>query len=358
MFGKVRGIDIGKIGSLGFAIARLQVIAKGALRPMLTKEPCRKIFKIAQRHPARPGIVARLGILAPDIDKDLRLTALGDALHSDGRADKHQNKVHAKRPDNPVSQMIFDPHTQKGLRVQNANAKRPVSQERGWQQPALHKGRHQKRIGPKHKARSQAKPHPGPVDVFKVDRGQNRRAELRHGGKGQHPDIRQRIVFREEPIETISQKQDGNDGGPADFQQHLTDIARHAFLEPFRTQQKRHDQIVTDHGRNRDTGHNHHPGTGRQTTDKGKYRQPVLPTEQRQGQNKGIGINRRVMAKHEQTGNRDRHDKDIDRNQIGRKQPARAGQVAAVIIFNKGHMELARQTENGKPRQHGGDKEV
>ncbi len=152
MFGKVRGINIGNIRPLCRPFARLQVIAKGTLRPVFPQKACGQIFEVAQRHPTRPGIVACLGILAPDIDKDLCLTTLGHPLHTNSRADKHQNEVHTKRPDNTVCQMVFNTDTQKGLRVQDTNAKGPVGQDRGWQQPALHKGRDQQGIGPKHKA--------------------------------------------------------------------------------------------------------------------------------------------------------------------------------------------------------------
>ncbi len=358
MFGETCGINIGKVGSFGFAPARFQIIAKGTLRPMFAKKPRSQIFQIAKRDAPKPGVIACLGTFAPDIDKDLGLTALGHALYPDGRSDKHQNEIHPKRPDHPVGQVIFDPDPEQCLRIKNGKTERPVGQDRCRKQFPLHKGRQQQGISPKHKPGHKAKPHPGPVDVFKIDGRQNRRTELRHGGKGQHPDIGQRIFFRQEPIEPVCQKQQQDHGRTPDFQQHLADITGHAVLQFFRPQQKRHDQIVTHHGRNRDARYDHHAGTGRQPADKGNNRQPVLPAQKRQGQNECIGIDLWLVPEHEQAGNGNRHDKDIDRHQIGRKQPARTSEIAAVIIFNKGHMELARQTEHRKGGKQRRNKEM
>ncbi len=196
MFGKIRRIKIGNVGSFAIIAALAKVGAKRPLCPMFAKEPRGKVFKVANRHAPRPRVISGLGILAIDIDKKLGLAALGHALHANRRSDKHQNEINPKRPDNPVRQMVLDSHTQQRLRPQDTNAKRPVRQDRHRQKPALDKAWQQQGIAPQHKPGNQAKPHARPVDRFKVNRRQNRRAELRHRGKGQKPDISQRVFFR------------------------------------------------------------------------------------------------------------------------------------------------------------------
>ena len=81
--------------------------------------------------------------------------------------------------------MIGNSDPQKRLGIKNCNTERSVCQNRCRKQIPLHKDGHQQRIGPKHKARYKPETHAGTVDVFKIDRRQNSRAELRHRRKGQ-----------------------------------------------------------------------------------------------------------------------------------------------------------------------------
>ena len=70
----------------------------------------------------------------------------------------------------------------------------------------------------------------------------------------------------------------------------------------------------------------------------------------RQGQHEGIGVDPGAL-KMQHAGQRHRQHEKVDQEQIERKQPHRATQMALIYVFHHGNLELARQQQRGEHRQ-------
>ena len=60
--------------------------------------------------------------------------------------------------------------------------------------------------------------------------------------------------------------------------------------QPLPAQQHRHDEVVADHGRERDRLHDHHAGRGGEPADEREEREQRLLLRDRQRQHEGIGV--------------------------------------------------------------------
>ena len=121
-------------------------------------------------------------------------------------------------------------------------------------------------------------------------------------------------------------------------------------LQPCRTQQPRHDQVVADHGRQGNGFDNDHAGRRREATNEGEHRQPFGTVSQRQGQHEGIGIHA-LPAEMQHATERQGQNEDIDEHQIERKEPDRPLEMRLIDVLDNDDLKLARQENNGQARQ-------
>jgi len=119
-------------------------------------------------------------------------------------------------------------------------------------------------------------------------------------------------------------------------------------LQTRHPQQYRHDQIVADHGRQSDGGHDHHAGRRRNAADKHQQCQEFPVGGHRKRQHEGVGIGTGTEVQHSAEG--DRQHEYVDRQHIQWKQPDRLEKVILIDIFYHGDLKLARQKHH---RQHG-----
>ena len=148
----------------------------------------------------------------------------------------------------------------------------------------------------------------------------------------------------------ITQHQHPQNGGAANQQQHARQVMPGLGLEMPGAQQQRHHQLVADHGGHRNGFHDHHAGGRRQPANEGKQGQGGLARSQRQRQDKIVGIHL-PRSKIQQAAQSNRQHKQIDGQQVQRKHPDGAAQVALAHVFHHHHLELARQKDHRKHRQ-------
>jgi hypothetical protein len=123
-----------------------------------------------------------------------------------------------------------------------------------------------------------------------------------------------------------------------------------ALREAPPAQQQRHHQVVADHGRDRDGLDDHHAGGRRQPADKGQQRQRGWPCASGSDSTKVSAL---ACARPEvqQAAQRDGQHEQVDQQQVGRKHPGGAAQVALVDVLDHHHLELARQEDHRQHRQ-------
>ena len=73
-----------------------------------------------------------------------------------------------------------------------------------------------------------------------------------------------------------------------------------------------------------------------------------------QGENGHVAVDR-ALGEDQEAGDGERHDENVDRDEIGRKQPGRSPDIALVVVLDHGDMELARQQQDSDRRQAGHD---
>ncbi len=111
-----------------------------------------------------------------------------------------------------------------------------------------------------------------------------------------------------------------------------------------------HQPLVTHHDRQRHTGHNHHTGRRRHAAQQGHDCQLLLVVIKRHGHHQHVGAAAK-MRQRLLSNNRNRRDHQAEQQQIYRENPARETHVAAAVILNHHHMELAGKTHNCRHRQ-------
>jgi hypothetical protein len=118
-------------------------------------------------------------------------------------------------------------------------------------------------------------------------------------------------------------------------------------------QEHGHEQIVADHGGQGDGCHDHHAGGRGHAADEDQKGQGFLTHRHGQGQDERVGVHPppppgEVQAAAE--GNREHE--QVDGEQVERKEPDRLGQMVLVDVFDHHDLELARQKQHRKHRQH------
>jgi len=206
-------------------------------------------------------------------------------------------------------------------------------------------GRKQQRVAPDKGAGRESCHGTAGRGAFPHQGAKKGRGKLGHGGKGNQADLGQCGGRADHPVIAIGQHQHEGDGQPPDGDQGLSHV-----MEEFRpfgalAEQQGHDEVVADHDGERDGFNHHHGGGGREAADEGHHgEEPALGAD-RQGKHEGVAIG--ACGQHDQPGNGDGDDEDIDSDEVQRKQPGGAADVGGGGIFDHGHMKLTRQKNYG-----------
>jgi hypothetical protein len=183
-----------------------------------------------------------------------------------------------------------------------------------------------------------------------VESQQHARREVGDGAEADQANRGERQVAGDDPLVGVGRHQDHHDGGPPYEHHQRAHRARRAGA-PTRllAQQVGHQQLVADHARQSHAGDDHHRSRRRQAADIDEGRQPRLAVGQRHLQHEEVGIDAR--AEHEQARRRDRHDEQVDQQQVEREQPARGPEAGWMAVLDHRDVELARQAEESHRRQ-------
>ena len=113
--------------------------------------------------------------------------------------------------------------------------------------------------------------------------------ELRNGSKGDEAHLRQRRRGADHPVIAIGECKHQHDGPAPDEHQAFAHVVVNgdALLVPL-AQQKRHDEVVADHDRQRDALHDHHGGGGGQSAEEGDHGEDLAAGVDRQRQHEGV----------------------------------------------------------------------
>ncbi len=109
-------------------------------------------------------------------------------------------------------------------------------------------------------------------------------------------------------------------------------------------EQQGNHEVVTDHDGERDGFNNNHCCGSGQSSDEGYHGKDAALGAYRQGEHKRVAIG--TCRKQDKTGNGDGNHKNIDGNEIERKQPGSTADVGGGGVFDNGHVELPGQEDN------------
>ena len=215
---------------------------------------------------------------------------------------------------------------------------------------AVRRDRQHQGVEPEKGAGGQAGEDAAAVGLLPVKCAQHGGGQLRHGGKSDLADGRQARGGAQQAIADIRQQQDHHNADPAYRQHPLAEHFERA-LGIVAPQQPWQQHVVGNHGRQRDTRHDHHTGRRRGTANKRQQRQGRVGLGQRQADDKRIRQHR--AGQQHLPGQGDRHDKQRGQGQIGRKHPLGQAKILRVDVFHYGHVELPGQADDRHHRHPG-----
>ena len=266
------------------------------------------------------------------------------------------NQIERQAPDHAVHQRRdFQPEQM--LRAQHRQAPRPVGEDALADHADVGESRQQQRIGPDQDAGAHAGDGAVGGGAPPEQPAEKRRRQLRDGREGENADG-EKLGVAGAAVIHIGEQQDDEDRQPPHREQQQADIAasRDQRLAP--VQHQRHDDVVRHHDRQRHQFHDHHGGGRRQAADESHDGQHAGAGLQRQRQHEHVAVDL-AGAKRQQAGKRDRHHEQIDRQQIERKQPGGALDLAFIVVLDHRHVELPRQQDDRHERQQrGGEQRV
>ena len=190
-------------------------------------------------------------------------------------------------------------------------------------------------------------PHPG--GPAPEDPAEQCGQELRDARERDQADGGQRLAPAGDAVIEIPEQQDPHDRQPTRQQDDVAHIARDRGPAAGGLEPDRHDDVVRDHGRQRDRGDDHHGGGRREAAEEGQHRQPLLPRGERDGQHEEVGVG--ALGQQLEPGHRDRHHEERHQHQVGREGPGGGAQVALVIVLDHEDLEHPRQAEERRPRE-------
>ncbi len=234
---------------------------------------------------------------------------------------------------------------------QPADAERAALDQPHVQPAAMAERRQQQRVDPQRETHRHAGADAAAAGAAPVQAADQAGGELRHRGERHQPVGREHGVVVAAAVVAIGHQRQQQDRQAADPQHARGDVGGLAVVAAA-AQQQRHHQIVADHGRQRDRGHDHHAGRRGEATDVGDQRQRGVAAAHRQRQHQRV-VDHAAPAEQGVAGHRDRHDHQRDQDQVAAEQPARAAHVADVAALHHRHVELARQADQRQEAEQG-----
>ena len=302
--------------------------------------------------------IGHLGAAAPEhtfgcgvfkhVDEEQRLAGFGGARRPGQRHHDKEAAVGQQAPEERVAQVVQAAQAEQRLGPQQRQPKRAMLQEARVHPAALGDGRQHQRIDPEQRTGGQPRQRTVARAALPVHATQQCGRKLRHGSKADQPDADQRIGFACDAEVQPAQQQQHHDDGAADEEQHARQVPA---LRRFAAQQERQHQVVADHGADGDGLDDDHAGGRRQAADKGRQRQHRHAGRQRQAEHKGFGV-RRLRPEIEQPTQRNRQHEEVDQQQVRRKGPGRAPDVAFGHVLHHHDLKLPRQQQHAQSRQH------
>ena len=231
------------------------------------------------------------------------------------------------------------------LRSQPVDAERSAQQPRVVEPAGLGEGRQQQGVDPHREAEQQAGLHALAAGTAPVQAADQRRRELRDRRERHQAEGRQRGVTAAHPVIAVGHGRETEDRDPADPEHGRGDVAVVA-LRPAAPEQRRHHQVVGDHGRQRHAGDDDHAGGRGEAADVGEQRQQVAAFGQRQAQHQGVGGIAGRAGAHRHAGGGDRQHRQRHQRQVAAEHPARPADVRDVHAFDHRDVELSRQADD------------
>ena len=240
------------------------------------------------------------------------------------------------------------------MRAQPTDAQGPLRHQFRAQHDARTKGRQEQRVKPGQRAGDQPGDRTHPAGAPPIERAHQRGQNLRHPGKRDQPDRRQRPRAARDGEIQIPQPQNDPDRQPPRVQHqpaHVSGFGHGPGRAFSGAQPERHDDVVGYHRRQRQRRNDHHRRRCREPAQKGQHRQHILPQRMRQRQYEQVGVHARRQKR--QPGHRDGQHEQAHCHQVERKGPAGDADMAFVGILDHQHLKHARQGHHRHPGQKG-----
>ena len=162
-----------------------------------------------------------------------------------------------------------------------------------------------------------------------VDAAEERRGELRDGGEADEADRDERVGLAGDAEVEVAEHEHGDDGGAADVEQEAGEVAALAVAEAAEAEERGHDEVVADHGRDGDGLDDQHAGDGGEAADVGEERERGGAVGEGEGEDEGLGV-LLAGAEEEEAAEGDRQDEEVDEQEVEREEPGGAADVPLV----------------------------
>ena len=173
--------------------------------------------------------------------------------------------------------------------------------------------------------------------------------ELRGRDKGHEAYRHERVGFADQPHISIAEQDNEDDGAAADRAQDAGQVLALGQMQAAEAQKERHDEIVGDHGGERDGLDNDHAGRGGQSADESEQGDRLVMLRHRHGEHERVRVDG-VPRELQETAERDRQHEHIDQQEIEREQPDRLLDMPLVHVLDHEDLELPRQHDDRRHR--------
>ena len=281
-------------------------------------------------------------------DEDVGLEPLDRLGRAHQRHGDEGEGVEQQAPEHPVGERIEGEREQR-LRAQRPEAEGSVLQQRRGAVAGLDEGGDRQSVDPHGEADQHAGDGAARRAAPPEQAAEEGRGELSDGGEGEQADVGERRGVGDGAVIAVGEQQDDEDRHPPHGEQQPHHVGGAILETAIGPHQDRHHQFVADHHGERQRGDDHHRGGGRQTADEGDHGDGVGAGIERQAQHEGVGVDGGAVA--HQACHGDRHDEDVDRDQIGREHPARRAELGRGVVLDDGDVEHPRQQDHREERQ-------
>ena len=236
------------------------------------------------------------------------------------------------------------------LRAEQRDAERPALDERGGHEPGMREGREKQRVGPYRKAGQHAGDGAARRGAPPDEPAEEARRELRDGREGEQADRGERRAARHAVI-GVAEQQDDDDRGAPDVE----DEAPHVGRQPARCRCRAGSAGTTISLEIMMAS----ATLATITMAVAAERPPMkaisviaeLPAARGSSSTKRSAST--LVAERQQARRGDRHDEDVDGDEIGGKQPGRAADLAGAVVLHHRDVELPRQQQAGDEAEQG-----